>query len=258
MKRTALIVSILFLLILGASFSGPIYAQSKSAGIAVSIPIIDRNVVDGNIIGSTAKGYSLTSIAYDTNVYGVYTDSPSIYLQNTKDTQGKAVVTSGKTNVLVSSANGNIKKNDFITTSTISGVGQKATRNGMVIGTALQDYSNSNQKATGKILVAINPHITASFTDVKTNVFEMLRNVTDLAPLSQLTTLRYIIAAGIALLAFAIGFIYFGRIARSGVEALGRNPLAKRAIQLNLVLNLFLMMVIIAAGLGIGYMILIL
>jgi hypothetical protein len=258
MKRTALIVFIFSLFILGAFFSESIYAQSKSAGIAVSVSIIDKNVADGDIISSTAKGYSLSTVSYDSNVYGVYTDSPSIFLQNTKDAEGKAVVTSGKTNVLVSSVNGNIKKNDFITTSTIPGVGQKATRNGIVLGTALQDYSNSNQKVTGKILVAINPHITASFTDVKANVFEMIRNASDLAPLSQLTTLRYVIAAGIALLAFAIGFVYFGRIARSGVEALGRNPLAKRAIQLNLILNLFLMMVIIAAGLGIGYMILIL
>ncbi len=258
MKYTALIVSGLFLLALGAFSPISIYAQNKSVGTAVSILIIDKNVKDGNIIVSTPKGYGMTTTAYDSNMYGVYTQSPAIFLQNTADAATKPVTTSGKSNVLVSSIGGNIKKNDFITTSTISGVGQKATRNGMVLGTALQDYSNSNQKTTGKILVAINPHFNASFADNKTNVLEVLRNASDPTTLTQATSLRYVLAAGIALASFVIGFVYFGRITSSGVEALGRNPLASRMIQLNLILNLALMVVIIAVGLGLGYMILIL
>lgn len=258
MKYTAFTVSILSLFALGILSPISIYAQSKSVGTAVSILIIDKGVIDGNIIVSTPKGYGLTSTAYESNMYGVYTQSPAIFLQNTADPQTKPVTTSGKANVLVSSINGNIKKNDFITTSTIKGIGEKATRNGMVLGTALQDYSNSNQKATGKILVAVNPHFNASFADTKTNVLEVLRNASDPTTLTQLTSLRYVLAAGIALISFGIGFVYFGRVTSSGVEALGRNPLASRMIQLNLVLNLILMVVIIVVGLGIGYMILIL
>lgn len=255
MKKPALII--ISLLVMGL-FPISSYAQSKSVGTAISVLIIDKNVGDGSIIASTPKGYGLTKTAYDSNMYGVYTESPSIFLQNTDDPQTKPVTTSGKANVLVSSINGNIKKNDFITTSTIAGAGQKATRNGMVLGTALADYSNSDQKATGKIMASINPHFNASFIDQKTNILEILRNASDPSTLTQFTTLRYIIAAGIVLLAFAIGFIYFGRIARSGVEALGRNPLAGKTIQINLVLNLALMIIIILAGLAIGYLILIL
>lgn len=258
MKYTALIVATLTLLTLGILSPISIYAQSKSAGTAVSIPIIDKGVVDGNIIVATPNGYGLTTTAYNSNMYGVYTQAPAVYIQNTDDPQAKPVTTWGKANVLVSSINGNIKKNDFITTSTISGVGQKATKNGMVLGTALQDYSNSNKKAAGKIMVAVNPHVTASFSDNKTNILEMLRNASDPTVLTQLTSLRYIIAAGIVLISFVIGFIYFGRVVKTGIEALGRNPLAGRMIQLNLILNLFLIVVIIASGLGIGYLILVL
>lgn len=257
MKYTALIVSIISLLTLSLSPLS-IYAQSKPGGTAISILIVDKDVKDGNIIVSTPKGYGLTQTAYDSNMYGVYTESPAIFMQNTADPQTKPVTILGKANVLVSSINGNIKKNDFITTSTIKGVGEKATRNGMVLGTALADYTNSNQKATGKILVAVNPHFNASFADTKTNVLEVLRNASDPTTLTQLTSLRYVIAAGIALISFGIGFVYFGRVTSSGVEALGRNPLASRMIQLNLILNLALMVVIIIVGLGIGYMILIL
>jgi len=63
---------------------------------------------------------------------------------------------------------------------------------------------------------------------------------------------------GIVLISFTIGFVYFGRVTTRGVEALGRNPLASRTIQLNLALNLAFMIVIILVGLGIGYLILIL
>ena len=257
MKYTALIVFGLILLAAGF-FPISIYAQGKSVGTAVSILIVDKDIKDGNIIVATPKGYGMTATAYDSNMYGVYTQSPAIFLQNTADDQTKPVTTSGKAEVLVSSVNGNIKKNDFITTSTIKGVGEKATRNGMVLGTALQDYSNSNQKATGKIMVAVNPHFNASFADTKTNILEVLRNASDPTTLTQLTSLRYVIAAGIALLSFGIGFVYFGRITSKGVEALGRNPLASRMIQMNLILNLVLMVIIIAVGLGLGYMILIL
>lgn len=257
MKYTAFTLIIFPLFILGMLFSAPIYAQSTSAGTAVSIPIIDKDVKDGSIIVSSPEGYKLTTTAYYSNIYGVYDETPSIFLQNTNDKEAKPVIASGKANVLVSSINGDIKKNDFITTSSIAGVGQKATRNGMILGTALQDYSNSDKKAVGKILVAVNPHFNAAFAENKTNVLEVLRNQ-DPRAITQLTSLRYLLAAGIVLLAFGIGFVYFGRVTAKGVEALGRNPLASRTIQVNLVLNLLLMIAIIGVGLGIGYMILVL
>ena len=213
-------------------------AAEQSSGVAISVTIIDKNAQDGNIIVRTKNGYALSKTAYDPNIYGVLTESPSLYLQNTENTEAKPVLTSGKAFVLVSTINGNISKNDYITSGTIQGVGQKADKDGKIVGTALEDYSNSNKSAIGKILVAINP----AFTSASGN----------------LLSLRYILAAIVAILSFVIGFIYFGRIARTGVEALGRNPLNSRTIQLHIILNLFLMVTIILAGLGIAYLILIL
>jgi hypothetical protein len=259
MKYTALVVSIFSLLILGSLLPSSVYAQNMSVGTAYSTLIIDDSVKDGTIIVATPNGYRISSSAYDSNVYGVYTESPSVYLQNTDDKQAKPVTTSGKVSVLVSSINGNIKKNDMITTSTIPGVGQKADKNGMVLGTALENYSSSDKKAAGKILVAVNPHFTGSFSGVKTNLLEAIRNASDPTILSQAgTSIRYLLAVGIILISFAIGFAYFGRVTSSGVEALGRNPLASRMIQFNIIINLILMVVIIGAGFGIGYLILVL
>jgi hypothetical protein len=258
MRYTALILATLIYLATGFLFPVSVCAQNRSISTAVSIMISDKDAKDGSVIVSTSKGYVLATKAYDSNVYGVYTEHPSIYLQNTDDPNTKPVTTSGKAFVLVSSINGNIKKNDFLTTSTIPGVAQKADKNGMILGTALQDYSSSDKKATGKILATINPHFNSSLVNVKTSVVQVWEDISDPGMLTQMTTLRYVLATAIVLLSFAIGFVYFGKISTSGVEALGRNPLASKIIQANLILNLVVMIVVIAAGLGLGWMILVL
>jgi len=257
MKRTAFAIFAFFLLNLSISFPALVHAQTKTAGVAVSLPIAETNLKDGNIISASPDGYRLARVIYDSNLYGVYTESPAIFLQNS-DPKLKPVITSGKAEVLVSSINGDIKENDFITTSTIPGVGQKADKNGVILGTALQDYSNSDKNASGRILVAVNPHFNASFNDAATNLWQALENASNPALLTQLSSLRYIIAAMIVLISFVIGFMYFGRIAAKGIEALGRNPLAGRMIQLNLILNLFIMIVVVSFGIGVAYLILIL
>ena len=60
------------------------------------------------------------------------------------------------------------------------------------------------------------------------------------------------------LIAFTLGMIYFGRSSRAGIEAIGRNPLAKRVIQFTVFMNIVLTIVIVIVGLAIAYLILIL
>jgi F-type H+-transporting ATPase subunit c len=51
-----------------------------------------------------------------------------------------------------------------------------------------------------------------------------------------LASLRYILATFVVILSFALGFIYFGRVAHAGVEAIGRNPEAASKIQTAMIL----------------------
>lgn len=247
-----LIFFLLFLL------SNSLINAQTSSGLSISTTIIDEEAIDGNIIASTTNGYGLSKIAYDPNTFGILTENPSLYIQDINNPSQKPVITSGKAYVLVAAINGEIKVNDVITSSSIPGVGQKANKNGFVLGNALEAYNNSDPKAVGKILVMIKPYYNTSFGNVRTNLLETIRNAFDPSPLSQLTSLRYILAFIIAILSFIIGFVYFGRIARSGIEALGRNPLASKTIQLNIILNLILMIAIIIVGLALAYLILVL
>lgn len=258
------------------------YAQTSgqtSSGLAISIPIADKNAKDGNIISSSTKGYILSNAPYDTSIYGVITEDPSVFIENVNLPDTKAVITSGKAYVQVSTINGEIEVNDFITTSEIKGVGQKAKINGFVLGAALQGFdpnksecispneselgsirtNNSDQLVClGKILVSVNPHYNGSFIGARGDLIQILRDARGIYSLSPLSSLRYLLAAIIGIISFVLGFIYFGRVAKSGVEAMGRNPLAARTIQLGMLFNLLLTIVIVAVGLGIAYLILVL
>lgn len=239
------------------SFSANTNGQTSS-GVAISIPIADKDAKDGNIISSSTNGYVLSSVSYDPSIYGVITEDPSLFIQNTNLPDIKPVITSGKAYVTVSTINGAIQPNDFVTSSEIPGVGQKSTINGFILGTALESYTEVDSNKAGKILVSLNPRFNSSFIGLRGNLIQILRDAGGVFNLSPLASLRYLLAAIIAVASFLLGFIYFGRVARSGVEALGRNPLAARMIQLGIVFNLLLTLGIMAVGFGIAYLILIL
>jgi hypothetical protein len=255
-KNIALAIFILAVLIPKAFAQSP---AEMSAGVAVSINVSDTNVKDGSIISSSSKGYKLSNVAYDSSVMGVVSDSPAVAIKNVnRSSTTREVISSGNTYVLVSSINGPINKNDYIASSTLAGVGQKATVDGFVLGVALESYNSSDKNALGKILINVGPHYNATFITSQTNLVESIKTAIGSPFLSPLTTLRYFLAGIIALLAFILGFIYFGRVVKTGVEALGRNPLAEKAILFSIVFNLFTTIVIMAIGLGIAYLILIL
>jgi len=222
-------------------------AQTSSSGVAVSMDLPVEGMIDGSII----CGSTLCSIPYDASVMGVYTENPAILLENTSLVGGKPVISSGKVYVRFE---GSIKKNEYVTTSDKPGVGQKATRNGYVLGTAAEDFAGPS----GKILVSLGmrPAVLASGT--ADNLWEALRQGLSSLYLTPLSALRYAMAMIITLAAFVLAFIYFGRVAKSGVEAVGRNPLAGKTIEFTVIINVILTGVIMASGLLLAYLILVL
>ena len=235
-------------------------ADFTASGIAISVTINDKNAKDGSIVASTNNGYILSKIPYDPSMFGVVTENPAIVIENSSGsaTNTRFIVSSGKAYILVSATNGSIKKDDFITSSSIPGVGQKADHNGYVLATALENYSNTNPKAVGKILASINSRYNNSYVDTQTNLLSILQTAGSATFLSPLATLRYLLAGIVAAIAFGLGFIYFGRVASKGVEALGRNPLASKMIQASVIINVLLAGLIVMVGLAIAYLILVL
>lgn len=231
------------------------YAQSSnsSSGIAVYIGILNKSVVEGDIITLSKKGYVLSSVPYDPNLFGVVVRDPAIAFESSQP-NSHPVVSEGKVFMRVSTVNGKIKKGDLITSSTIPGVGQKATESGFIVATALEDYSANSSKDIGRILVVLSVgHGTVS-TDTRGNLLKSFEFVLKAPYMSPMSVLRYVFAAVMVIVSFLIAVGYFGRISSLGIEALGRNPLAGRIILFSIVLHIILAFTIIAVGIAVAYL----
>ena len=257
MKKISVFISLVCSVMIFTSTSN-INAQVSSSGIAVTIEVIGDKIIDGDIICKKDQGFKLCDSEYNTEMFGVVVENPAAAFEEEKKDTNYLVISSGKTAVRVSSQNGNIKKGDPITTSTIPGVGVLAQKNGYVLGTSLEDYSSDNPDSINTIMVAIFIHPAVGLSGAKSNLMTALRQGLSAPIFEPLDSLRYLLAALILLLSFVMGFVYFGRVSKTGIEAIGRNPLASRMIQLSIIMHIVITIVIVLIGFGMAYLILIL
>jgi F0F1-type ATP synthase membrane subunit c/vacuolar-type H+-ATPase subunit K len=244
----------------------PLHAQQIAGGEAVAIPVLDKNVSVGALISSLNDGYHMSREANDPNMFGVITEKPVIAFEaKSASSSSKWLITEGKALIQVSTINGQINNGDFLTSSTIPGVAQKANVAGFVIGTALENYSASDPSKIGTIFAVVGVrYSTAAAGQGKggagagANLIVSAKQALAAPFLSPLTSLRYLLAVLLTSIAFAGSFWYFGRFARTGIEALGRNPSASKTILLGIMINIVLTIVIMVAGLILAYLVLVL
>ena len=227
--------------------------NNSSSGIAVYIQVIDKKAQQGDIITLAKNGYVLSNAPYDPNLFGVIVSDPAIAFESNQP-DSHPVVSEGKVYMRVSNINGKIKKGDLITSSTIPGVGQKATESGFIVATALEDYNTASSKDVGRILVVLSVGHGSVSNEVRSNLLRTFEFVLKAPYMSPLNVLRYVFAAIMVIGSFLIAVGYFGRISSLGIEALGRNPLAGRIIIFSIVLHVILAFTIIAVGLAVAYL----
>ena len=250
-------LTIIFLIVFCSFF---LSSQSVSAqgtvisGVALTVPIEDQNVKSGDIICALKNGYIPCNNSYDSGLYGVVNDNPIGSVEFVGG--GRLVNTTGTVKVNVTTVNGTINKGDFVTTSATPGIGQLAIHNGYVLGLAQEEYNEADKTKVGQILVSISIHPTIGISDSHNDLYQTIREALLSGQISPLATLRYLTSALMVILGFVLGFVYFGRIAKAGVEAIGRNPLSSRTIEFGLILHILLTIAIVGVGLGIGYLIL--
>lgn len=248
-------LKILFVLFLLTTYylihNTPVHAQLEIAE-TFDVP---EEAVDGDIMSYTDQGVVLSSREYDDKIFGVVETTPLVAYRR-QDNTGLPVVRNGTTSVNVTTANGDIKTGDFITTSSLPGKGQKALASGYIIGVALEDFTEQDgepvevtvsEGGTKQAKIgAINVAIKIEFAELSTarNANRLLdalnaaffRNVQN--PEQFTNTIRYILAGLAVVVSFLIGFFTLARTLPKGIEALGRNPLAKTTIQFGIILNI--------------------
>lgn len=209
--------------------------------VAGTYKITDSGAKDGDILVNSAAGFIRTKIPYDSAIFGVLTDKPLAVFRIMGEEGGQPIVRSGVTMVNVSASNGAIAKGDYVTSSETLGVGMKAIKSGYVLGVALDG-------GAGRIPVAIRIEYAELTTTRNANrLFELLgasffANVKDPEKFGMIV--RYVAAALVLLISFGFGFYTFSRSLPRGIEAIGRNPLAKNTIYLSMALNVGLIAVV--------------
>ena len=240
LSRSIRVVSAMLLCLVLFNLGPPVQAQNPF-GIATNLPISHPKVKDGYIVVAKNSGFTISSEAYQPNMIGVINQQSAIEIRFKNETGTYPVITGGQGYILVSLANGDIKKGDYITSSPIEGLGMKATVPGQVIGIALEDASDPDENKVTQIRISIQ-------SDYFVNpLFNMGPNSSLRVKFDRLihgdneqTFMRYIIGGSIFLLSILFCLVYFGRLSLKGVEALGRNPLAASRIQFGIIINVLM------------------
>ena len=249
MKTPARLLILLTLLpVISVGFSFPTLGQELRSGqIASNTQVDDSDAAAGDILTKSGDEIVRATTAYDPNLFGIVVENPSVVL-NKKSATTLPVISYGEVLVRVSSSNGQVQQGDFVTSSKKAGVGQRATDSGFVIGKALEDLDSSE----GTIGVFVNiQYRNVEGRPTFGRIFSFLLTSLE-KPENLPEVLRYLFALIVGGGAFFLGFISFVRSMRSGVEAVGRNPLAKTSIQVAMLVNLAGISILTAAGVALA------
>lgn len=256
-QNCRIIASLIFASFVGLLLFPPLVSASSNGtlGVARMVQVKDKNIKNGSVVSNTEDGVTASSTPYDPQVLGVVSRDAGIVLNNS-GSEGVPVISVGTVYMWVAAKNGAIKKGDLLASSTIPGVGVKADKDGYVLGTALEDYNSSDPNAPGLIAAEVNLQYfnsKPSFVGSLTDIFKLALLPTKDSPSP---IYKYVVAALVVLGSFVLAFFSFGRTAAKGVEALGRNPAASRIIHLGIIFNVFIVVVIVLAGLTVAFLIL--
>ncbi len=248
-----------FLLAMTVLLFIPVVASAQAQGISADLANVykvnDPKAVDGDIlVYDDTKGIIRASTPFANNLFGILESVPLMVFKTSSSQKGTPVVRTGTATVNVTTVNGAIFAGDYITSSSTPGKGQKATQAGNVIGVALSGYNGTRE---GKISVAMR----IEYADMNNgrSLSRLLDSLGILAMQSKNNPnvasqfMKYVVAGFIVMLSFIISFVIFGRSIGKGIEAIGRNPLARKSIELSLMLNVAFTLCIVLIAVGIAY-----
>jgi len=243
------VATIICLLLIGGKIGAANFLPQSASYLISENPEIES----GNIVSEGESGLVKSNKPYSEKIIGVVVEESSVSF-NRPTTSTLLVASQGEALVKVSNSNGEIKKGDYITSSDNPGIGQKSTKSGYIIGKALENLSGEEGEI--RVLLGVRERSVgelqgSGFLEQSLSLFQQVQHSEDFPQIA-----RYIFAALVGGGSFLLGFISFVRTLQSGIEAIGRNPLAKKNIQLSLLINLLGIIILTGAGLGLAFFIL--
>ncbi|MFZ1721189.1 MAG: hypothetical protein WAU07_01665 [Microgenomates group bacterium] len=250
------------IVVFGATFAtlSQVNAQSiDDFGVAHHLTVVsDVELQDGMVVSQRDNHYTVSNEPYDKSMLGVVNLVPTVEVTTSGDATTTPVISAGTVEVRVNGTSGPIEVGNRITTSERSGEAMKANRSGFTLGIAEEAFSPTQPDDVGTIKVKLD--IKFTFAEDSPNSEKISARLLDVVSLSAIAALeepkeilQYVIG-GITLLgSVTIGFFSFTRTAQKGIDALGRNPLAKNSISFSIFANIGISFVIIAAGIAGAY-----
>lgn len=217
------------------------FAQNFDFGFATYVPIKDPDVQDGSVVIAALDGMYLSRYPYDDTLAGVVSLKSAIVLGIKKEGT-YPLNTKGNINVRVSTTNGPIKKGDLVTSSTIPGVAMLATKSGMVLGTAVEDFTIENPEEVGTVPVYLN--IKFNEVGAKNKEFAVEKDV---------ATWRLVSGGVLAVVVSVLCFYIFGKYSTKMIDGMARNPMAAKGIRRNMFIQGLILFIFVATGYAVAY-----
>lgn len=244
----------------------PAFAQ-ENLDLTYTYSITDTEAISGDIMASSDQGLKRADISYSNRIFGILQKEPTIVFRSA-DQNEQPVVRAGIAVVNITNLNGEIKKGDFITSSPIAGKAQKGTQSGYTIGIALADFDGSSgdsvefdarQYRLGQIPVAIKIEYTELTNPRSVNRFLDLFNLALFQNLQDsrrsIEVVKYMAALIVFVVSVGLGFFLFAKTIPKSIEAIGRNPLARKSIQFSILMSILLTVVASLIGIGAAFLI---
>lgn len=260
--RRIVAAAALFILII-ASGSHPLAAQTVTQGYNSDQPL-QRGMMVKLKKDDPGKIEPVTTDNMD-QMHGIVVDANDAPVTVSAEGHKTFVATSGHFDVLVTNQNGPITIGDYISVSSLPGIGMKADdKQGIVIGKALAVFDGNNNTigkldlkesdgstrgvSIGRVLVDISIAGNPNVRPTDTNLPGFLKKAVEAIADKPVSAARVYLTLGIFLATSIIaGTILYAGV-RSSFIAVGRNPLSKKTIMRSLVQVILTSLIIFTSG----------
>ena len=275
-KASRIILTFSAIVAFGFFSIAPAFAVDNTSvsaqGYASATPVDIGTIVT---LDKNSQSVSPAKQAQLQNMFGVAVDRNQLAfaVSNSAIQNETYVAVSGTYNVLVSTQGGTIDAGDYITLSSLDGIGMKAsTEQKTVFGraagsfdgksltlgtTQLKDSSGATKTVTlGSVPVTINIQRNPNIKSTKVNVPNWLERLGVQIAEKQISPIRIYLSMGITAVSLitAIVMLYAG--VRNAIIAIGRNPMTKRSIFRALLEVILTSILILVIGLFAVYLLL--
>lgn len=223
-----------------------VQAETLTQGYG-SDELLKRGMIVGLKTDDLRKVETINGDQYE-RIHGVVVAANDSAVLLGRDDEKVYVATVGRFSTLVSDQNGKISKGDYVTVSSVSGIGMKAgDTDPVILGKALDEFdggdnnqvdstatikdtsSKEHQIRIGQILVDINigknPRL-----KIDNSLPSVLRKASELIAGKPVSPIRvYMSLAVLAVATMIAGSLIYSAV-RSSLIAIGRNPLSKKSI----------------------------